>query len=89
MPFKRFKEIAGNFFQTELGTVKFQWKESKYSSIFADKDIKKVKLDAKIIRDCGGGKTLRYSDGEDYGIGTDWLLGVEESGSAKAGEEFD
>lgn len=80
MSWERFKASAANYFLKE-GHKGFQWKENKYKAVFEDLGIKKIKIDAKFIADKNSGgdsEIFMDEDGQEYPIGTEWLLGVTE-----------
>jgi phage/plasmid-associated DNA primase len=78
MPWERFKAIASVYFSKE-GHKGFLWKENKYKAVFEDLGIKKTKIDAKFIADNNqGGHTFVDSDMQEYGLGTEWLVGIDE-----------
>ena len=78
MPWERFKAMASVYF-TKEGHKGFLWKENKYKAVFEDLNIKKTRIDAKFIADNNqGGNTFVDTDLQEYGLGTEWLVGVEE-----------
>jgi hypothetical protein len=79
MSWERFKAAANNYFQKENNKT-FRWVESKYKAVFDDMNIKKIKISAQFLEAHGfaGDGVFTDRDGQQYTLGTDWLVGVQE-----------
>ena len=77
MSWERFRAAANNFFQKE-NYKNFTWKDSKYKTVFEDLRIKKIKINQQFIEAHGLNGVFTDKDGQVYGIGTDWVCGVQE-----------
>lgn len=78
MPMERLKTIANQYFLSN-GMGKFGWKPDKFKIVFDDYKLKIMKLDKKYLASKGcDGSTLEYC-GTEYGIGTEWVLGITEN----------
>jgi hypothetical protein len=80
MPWERFRTTANNYFQRE-NNKNFSWRETKYKAVFEDLGIKKIKIDQNFIDAHGSGGSFFDHDGTEYGLGVDWLMGVQERDS--------